>query len=392
MKQTNKNNKSNKKKMNKFVLRNTAIGLALVIMICLAFVVMTEMADQSTSLNVFDIDIPTEVLISEKPTSTPEPTPTPEPTEDLTGKAINPMTGLSIDENVVNRRPFAVVINNLKKALPQSGIAQADIYYEVLAEADITRIIAIFQDFDSQKIGPVRSMRHYFLNFAGDNDAIFVHHGGSDPGYEAIVDNKFNNIDGMKFEGPGTFWRDPQRVKISGMMEHSSYTNAEKLLERAEKLKYRFEKPDDFKGMFDFYEKLSSPDGKAADTVKVPFSSNQDATFSFDAETGLYKRYEFGNEQIDEETGGGLAVSNVLVQYVEMYVIKGDKEGRREVKLVGSGDGLLITAGKAVPVTWQKKGLFSPTEWLAENGDKLTINKGKTWVCVVNKDTEVGVE
>lgn len=339
-----------------------------------------------------------ESVSTNAPTDTPvitaltiPPLPAPEPTEDLTGKVISLLNGNYIDESIARKRPVAVVINNFIKALPQSGLSQADIIYEVLAEGDITRIIAIFQDFNSEKIGPVRSARHYFLDFAKDNDAIFVHHGTSPQADLDIPSLKVNNINGM-LDGTA-FWRDPVRVSQKGMYEHSSYTNAEEILQQAEKKGYRLEMADEYNGMLKFYGEFKIFENDSiANTVKVPFSKNLDATFTYDTNDKVYKRFQFGREHIDEETGGQLSVSNILVQFADMYVIKNDDQGRREVKLISNGKGYLITGGKYVPVTWSKKSYSSPTEWFDEQGGKLAVNKGKTWICVSDSSKGITME
>lgn len=329
------------------------------------------------------------------PVASPTPTPAKQAERpDLTGKAKNPLSGLYIDEEAAKRRPVAVVINNLEAALPQSGISQADIYYEVLAEADITRIIAIFQDFDSKKIGSIRSARDYFIDFALDHDAIFVHHGQSYIAAAALKNWKIDNINGMNLDGglsdQFTFWRDPERYAIPRMREHSSYSNAEKLLNQIKAYGYRENKADGYEGMFDFYEAATSPDnnGKSANKITVTYSRSNQCTFEYDTQNKLYYRFEYGNPQIDEETDAQLAVTNVLIQNVEMGFVKNDDAGRRYVELVSSGTGQLFTNGTCSNVTWKKESHHEPTEWFDEKGGKLALNSGKTWVCVIGNEVE----
>jgi len=327
-----------------------------------------------------------------KPVSDPEPAPeeTPEEEPDLPRLALNNLTGLPISEELVARRPVAVVINNIHKALPQSGISQADLYYEVLAEGDITRIVAVFKDFDSKKIGPVRSTREYFGYFVMDNDAIFVHHGGSDGGYIFIKTNKLDAIDGMR--AGATFWRDQERLAIRGMYEHSSYTNAERIFKEIEKREFRTELDEkNAWRLFDFYEELSYPEGGIPLTqVTIPFVKTQSPVFVYDETHGTFSRFQAGGPHIDEETGAQIEVSNIIVQFASMKVI--DSAGRRQVNLVAEGEGYIITGGHYAPITWEKKSLESPTEYFDENGDKLTVNKGKTWICVLQNTADAVFE
>lgn len=295
------------------------------------------------------------------------------------GMALNPLTGLYIDEDVAKRRPFAVMINNLHKALPQSGISQADLYYETLAEGEITRIVAVFQDFDADKIGPVRSARDYFTCFALDNDAFFIHHGGSETGYGAIRKRGLDSLDGMTDKA---FWRDKARLNTPGMYEHSSYTDEQELMKSVEVRGYRTERNVD--PMFTFYDEDTALGGAALDAtdVVIPFSSYQVSEFVYDESTRLYTRLQSGDEQIDDLTGEAITVKNIIIQQAEISVIPGDDAGRRKVDLVGSGEGIFITDGKARNITWKKADYSTPTKWYDEKGQKLKMNTGKTWICV----------
>jgi len=324
------------------------------------------------------------------PSPTVAPTPTPEPTPDLTGLARNPLTGAYIDEEVAARRPIAVVINNKYAALPQSGIAQASLYYEVLSEGAITRIIAVFQDFDAAKIGPIRSMRHYFLDFALDHDAIFAHHGHSPQGKAALQNLGINNIEGMYVDGT-YYWRDPERKKIPAMYEHSSYTSAENLWSYiTDKAKYRTAKAETHTGMFAFYDAPTSPaNSTPVMKITINYINSFTPSFTYNAETHLYARTQYGEPHIDEQTGEQLTVTNIIVQNAEVWHIPGDASGRRDVALVASGTGTLYTNGTASPVTWTKTSHQSPTQWFDAQGKPLTLNIGKTWVCVTQNASTV---
>ena len=300
------------------------------------------------------------------------------------GMAINPLTGLYIDEEDADRRTVAVVINNLPKALPQSGIGLGDVYYEVLAEGGITRMVVFFQNLDAEKIGPVRSARDYFTYFALDNDAVFVHHGGSTTGYEAISRRNIDNIDGMRCQA---FWRDPERVNKPGMYEHSSYVDGAGILRSAENAGYSLEAND--APMFKFAEEEKTPTGDGANDIVLKFSPEQISNFVYSDVKGEYYRYQNGNAHIDELTGETIAVKNVIVQFANTFVIPGDDAGRREVELVGSGTGYYFTNGKYETISWTKTSYDSPTKWYGADGKELELNKGKTFICVYPEGFDV---
>ena len=296
------------------------------------------------------------------------------------GMAINPFTGLWVEESLANRRPIAVVINNLPVALPQSGISQADIIYEVLAEGGITRLIAIFTNTTADKVGPIRSTREYFAQLVANHNAVLVHHGGSQTGYNAISTLGLQNLDGMVLEG-SYFWRDQERVHSPGMREHSSYTNQENIHSYMESRGFSLENNTDY--LFNFYEEFTLPQGRLVNEIVLPFSNFQMSTFIFDEQSRLFYRYQRGAPHMDEYTDTQIAVANIIVQQVPKNVIAGDPEGRMNVNLIGSGTGYFATNGIFTPITWQKTSANSPTVFLDQNGRPLTLNPGQTWIGVL---------
>ena len=130
-----------------------------------------------------------------------------------------------VDENS-KTRPIAVMINNNHQAWPHAGLDDAYITYEIIAEGGITRIMAVFKDKDTAKIGSVRSSRPYYLDYALENDAIYVHYGWSEDAKSDISSLGVDNINGMT--DTNTFWRDTSLKKAS---EHTAFTSMEKKCE-----------------------------------------------------------------------------------------------------------------------------------------------------------------
>ena len=298
------------------------------------------------------------------------------------GYVISPLTGLYISQEIAARRPFAVVYNNEPQAMPQAGLMQADIIYEVLAEGNITRLVAIFQDFDAGMIGPIRSTRHYFTYFAMEHGAVMVHHGGSPMGYNAIRSNSIPYVDGMRFDG-SVFWRDATRRTQRGL-EHSSYTSAQNLLNIAEQLNFDMSVQSDL-GLFEFFDEPTSPrPHNAAHIINIPFTNTNTSIFEYDPQSGMYQKYIFGGAHMDDYAGTQVAVSNIIIQITDVTHIAGDAAGRRNVALTGSGRGYLVTNGTYAPITWRRNTPQSPTRWYTEDGAPLMVNRGITWVSVIN--------
>lgn len=297
---------------------------------------------------------------------------------DLTGMAINPLTGLYIHEEVVSRRAIGVMINNHSKALPQSGLAQADIIYETLVEGGIARLLAIYKDFDADKIGPIRSARHYYLDFTFDHDALYVHYGQSPQADVAISNLNAPNMNGLGYLDTVMCFQDPERVR-----PHSTYVSYDGLMAAWDREKYRTTHNDGFVNKFNFSkEPLIFENGQSAEKVTLDYSYYQYAWFDYAADTEKYMRNQFKGPHVDVETGEQLSVDNIIVQIADIWVIKGDTEGRLNVDLVSKGEGYYISKGVAIPITWSKNSHYDPTQYYMEDGSPLLMNPGKTWISV----------
>lgn len=298
------------------------------------------------------------------------------------GKAINPLTGLYIDKEAAKRRPIGIMINNLKDALPQSGIAQADVMYETLVEGAICRLFAVFQDFDAVKIGPVRSARHYFLDFAFDFDALYVHYGESPQAQIAIKKLDAPAMNGLSYLDNIMCFQDPERVR-----PHSTYTSFDGLMAAWDQVEYRKELSPDLASKFKFSEEDYTPESKiSVNKLTLRFSYYQIPYFVYNKEEGVYARFEFDEPQIDVEINKQLTYKNVIIQFTDMWVIPGDTAGRMDMTLVGSGTGYFVSNGKVLPITWEKASHTEPTQYFLEDGSPLLLNKGKTWIAVFPSD------
>jgi len=302
------------------------------------------------------------------------------------------LTGMPILEEYLHRRPIAVVINNIQMALPQSGIGYADIIYEVLSEGEVTRLVGIFQTYWPEKIGPVRSARDYFVDFAFNHDSIFIHHGASPSGYGRIRNLRINSLDGMALEGQ-TFWRDrsyPEWAANSGTrpFEHSSFTSGDRVQQHMYNVNMRDYFSDDPAYGFRFDGQKPEHNGEAL-TVVIPFSPNYTRTFVFDEETGLYMVENRHGALYDAINHTQVSVTNILIQLTSKTHIPGDGAGRRNVQTIGSGRGYLVTGGVYHPLLWEKTGHTEPMRWYFEDGTPLTLTPGRTWINVFQSNGTV---
>ena len=337
-----------------------------------------------------------------EPEPLPEPEPEPEPDPDLfvAEGNVNPLTGLcdGISDEALTRRPVAVMINNMIQALPQWGISQADIIYEMLAEGRITRFLAIFQDYSKiEKLASIRSARPYYIDIAQSYGAVYIHFGGSEPAYEQIAKRSdLIHIDGIKGSWEGTvFFRDPDRRKQMGL-EHSVYTTSEYLQLAMDKLTVQGKdlSQSDHPSAFTFGERWidnSAVDGEEATKVTVTFSSSHKPWFEYDAETQKYLRFQYNDPQMDGWMKTQLAVDNVLVLRMKLTDLGGTYK-LVDIDTTGNGEGWFFTKGKYIPITWEKEKYNSEIHYYTTDGEELVVSRGQTFVSVVTTTADVVIE
>ncbi|WP_167956389.1 DUF3048 domain-containing protein [Anaerosporobacter faecicola] len=306
--------------------------------------------------------------------------------ENHDGMVLSKLTGDWVPEEVGNRRPYAVMLNNHEIASPQSGTSEASILYEAIVEGGITRLMGIFENFSTDRIGSVRSARHYFVSFADEYDAIFVHYGHTKYALAKIDELGVNNLSGLSGIGTTVFYRD-KSIKAP----HNAFASYEGIQKGTEKLKYRTEYKEDFENHFTFYkEDTDLTSDIVANKVTLKFSKYTNPYFVYDKEKKVYGRYQFGGKHIDYNTNEQLTFKNIIVQYVKEWNI--DKNGYQTMDLGNaSGDGYYITNGKAVKITWKKNESSSKMHYYDEEGNILTINPGKTYIAIFPTDRQSDV-
>lgn len=283
-----------------------------------------------------------------------------------------PLTGIG-SETKTDGRAVAVMVNNHPKARPQSGLYKADIVYEVLAEGDITRFLAVFQSERPANIGPVRSARDYYIELAKGLNALYVAHGWSAEAEEMLERNYIDNINGMVYDGT-LFKRSTTRKA-----PHNSYITYNNILKGAQQKHYSMEKsPPSFK----FYteEESANITGNDAKSVMISYSKGaiSDSTYEFDPALGKYKRFSGGGQTIDLDTKEPVLLDNIFIIEAVHKVI--DSYGRRDIDLSSGGKGYLLQKGKVNEVEWENKnGLIVPVK----DGEEVRFVPGKTWVNVV---------
>lgn len=330
---------------------------------------------------------------SPEPSASAQPVPvvTPQPTPEY--QYTNPLTGEPCASDIGASRPIAVMLNNLKKALPQHGVAQADIIFEIPAEGGITRMMGVFQSLEGVgEIGSVRSARPYYVELAHGLDAIFLHAGGSPDAYSYIKSHKdMTALDCVNGPYEGTlFWRDKDRIQNAGY-EHSVFTSGEVITELFQDYSFRKAHEEDYVFPWTFVEEGTPAGGGAAAEITVPITSSKTTVFQYDSGSGQYAVEEYGAAYVDGNSGQQVTVTNVLILATSIRSIPGDSEGRLTVDLTG-GTGWYACGGRYIPIQWEKGAGAEPLLLMTESGTPLELGQGTSYISVVSTGCQVVFE
>jgi hypothetical protein len=280
-----------------------------------------------------------------------------------------PLTGFGTDENV-EYRAFGVMIENSKAARPQSGLYQADLVYEILSEATITRFLAFFHSEKPEVIGPVRSAREYYIHLNNGYNGIYLSAGGS-PQAKAMIENReVDHINGLTFDGK-FLWRSSDRKA-----PHNMYTSYDNLQKAAEYTKNTLlgSVPQ-----LTFLEDDEEVNGEPSSEISIKYGSgSNNVVYKYDQAKNHYIRFVGDEQSIDKETKSPIAINNIFIVETSHKVT--DKSGRREIDITSGGNGLLFQNGVYQHVQWENvNGQILPVR----DGERIGLVKGKTWINVV---------
>lgn len=354
----------------------------LLIVFALVLAVLAAAVIGLLALRNREVPEPTEAssVATQEPTLPPTETPTEAATEAPTEPVIlrNPFNGEIVDE-IWTRRPYAVSVNNVRPSMPQYGIGQADIVYEMVVEAGLTRCLAIFSDVsDVEKIGSIRSARIYTLDLVRSCDAILVRCGGSTEANEAIKAAGWDEIDGYYLNEP--FYRDQDRRAAGYALEHTMFTGGDLLLENTEKRSLRTDHEGELDYGLNFADNVE-PEGKTANKILLDFSTVKCSIMNYDAESGKYLASQYTTDWIDQGTGETLAFDNVLVIFAETWTQ--EDEVHMDMTLVGEGTGLYACGGQIIPILWSRISEDAPFRYTTEDGTPLSVRTGKSYIGIV---------
>ncbi len=285
-----------------------------------------------------------------------------------------------------DERPIAVMYDNHNQAWPQVGLNQAYLVYEAIAEGGETRLMALFKGQNLEMIGPVRSARHYFLDYAMENDAIYVHFGWSPQAQSDITKYAIHNINGI-YEDGSTFWRSKEKYA-----PHNAITSTEKIMQSAKNKGYRT--TSSAKSVLNYTtDNVDLEEGKTVTAITIPHSDLQTVRYEYDSENGGYKRYARKKEQTDWKTKEPITTKNIIVTMCDNYTLQDtENKGRQGLKNIGTFDGYYLTNGKMIKIQCIKNARDEKTIYQDLEGNEIKINDGNTWINICPTNADIIIE
>ena len=246
--------------------------------------------------------------------------------------------------------------------------------------------MALFKGVTVDKIGPVRSSRHYFLDYAMENDAIYAHFGWSPQAQSDITKYSIDNINGIT-ESESTFWR----VKDKSA-PHNAVTSTEALLKAAKAKRYKT--TSDKKSVLNYTtDDVNLEDGQGATSVTIPHSTLQTVKYEYDEQNQVYKRYARKKAQTDWDTGNSITTKNIIITFCDNYTLPDSEDkGRQGLKNTGTFDGYYITNGKAIKIKCIKEARNTQTKYQDLQGNEIKVNDGNTWINICPKNAKVLID
>lgn len=357
------------------------------LVLCLMLTACGGSAEETTAETEFTIATPevTEgfVIPTEEATEATEPPVEADPDQ------INPLTGETLEESS-NARPFAIMLNNHKAALPHHGVSQADVVYETLVEGGMTRYMALFTDVASvSDIGSVRSCRPPYVGIVQAYDAIYTSASGDQSVLNTITSQGVDYINALVYEG-SYFYRNQSRLNQGIAWEHTLFITGEDFYQLAlDKEMRTTRKEGQTYGMT--FDDTVVYEGDSANTVKIYFQKNgKTTTCNYDEEKGGYTLYQNGLDYVDGNTDELVVFRNVLVLEAESYIMSNGVHVYMEN--VGEGAGYYARDGKIIPITWSRAGEDEPYCYKTADGEELVLGVGTSYIAVITDGAPVEYE
>lgn len=288
------------------------------------------------------------------------------------------LDGLMVAAAAANNVPACVMIENaaFQGVRPQSGISAAQVVYEIIVEGGITRWMAVFAGEKADVVGPVRSARDTYLEFASELNCAYFHAGGSYTAMRAIENFKLRNIDSLREYK--WFWRDSSKYS-----PHNLFTKTDNLYDAINNGHNWKDAPTYTPWHFVDDEDIAG--GEAATEVNIHFGGAYDVHYVYNTDSKDYERSNGGVPQTDANTDKVLTARNIIIEKVPPgEVIEG--KGRINFSVTGEGETYIFRLGQLTKGTWKKADRLSRTQFFTDDGKEIPLARGTSWVEIVPED------
>ncbi len=305
-------------------------------------------------------------------------------------KFYSPLTGLEVpDEAATKRNVTAIMLENTPDARPQSGLKDSGVVYEAVAEGGITRFLAVYQEQQPGLIGPVRSLRPYYIDWAAPYDASIAHIGGSYNALNEVRSGAYKDID--EFFNADTYYRADDRAA-----PHDVYTSFERLNKLNEAKGYT-------SSTFTGFPRIAIPSKSAikpkktepapaplpaANSIQVEVSSGlYNSSYTYDPGNKFYIRSQNGEAHVDREAG---QITPRVVIVIKVPSSIGFEDGYREqMQTIGSGEAFIFQNGTVTTAGWTKTDKKSQLRFVDGAAIDIPLERGQTWITAIQPDKAV---
>lgn len=297
---------------------------------------------------------------------------------DIPKLVASPLTGIEVTQDLAKRPVIGVMIENSPDARPQSGLAEAGVVFEAIAEGGITRFLALYQEDTPAHLGPVRSLRPYYLDWSLSFDAAVAHVGGSpDALSRAKSELGKKDLDQFRY-GTKAF----DRVSFR-LAPHNVYTSMERLLSLAR------EAGITGSNFTSLARKTKSPSATPnATSITANFSTKTfQAGWTYDAANNNYARSTAGVAQADRDSSAPIK-ADVVVVIKASYTSAGGS-GRQAVATTAGGEAYIFQDGTVTKGSWSRPNNSSQFTFKDINGVEVKLNPGRTWFEVIPTNQSV---
>lgn len=293
-------------------------------------------------------------------------------------KFYSPLTGVKVkDEKATKRTVTAIMLENSPDARPQSGLKEAGVVFEAIAEGGITRFNALYQESRPKLIGPVRSLRPYYVEWAAAFDPSVAHVGGSARALKMIRNGNYGrDID--QFFSPNAYWRASDRYA-----PHNVYTSFERL--------DALNKSKGFTtSSFDGFPRVDAKPAAKPNATRVAIdvsSHSYNVNYTYNKKSNTYSRSQGGAPHNDREKGRIAPKVAIVIKVPQTTVFE---DGSREsYKVIGSGQAFIFQNGTVQKATWKKSGAKSQLTFIDSEKEPIELVRGQTWITAIGNDRGV---